>query len=77
MQRLLFKGPVYGAYSELFAACSTELKAENNGGYILAWGRIAELPGYINDGLRNETQGGTGASEKFVNYCERETISFQ
>jgi retinol dehydrogenase 12 len=77
MQRLLFKGPVYGAYSELFAAFSTELKAENNGGYILPWGRIAELPGYINDGLKHEAQGGTGASEKFVNFCERETIPFQ
>jgi retinol dehydrogenase 12 len=77
MQKLIFKGPVYGAYSELFAAFSPNLKAENNGGYVLAWGRIAELPRYITDGLKSKAEGGTGEAKMFVDYCERVTIEFQ
>ncbi|KAE8444138.1 hypothetical protein EG329_000826 [Mollisiaceae sp. DMI_Dod_QoI] len=75
--KLLFKGPVYGAYSELFAAFSPELKAENNGGYVMAWGRIAELPRNITHGLRSKAEGGSGEAKMFVDYCERETIMFQ
>ncbi|RAO69316.1 uncharacterized protein BHQ10_005328 [Talaromyces amestolkiae] len=75
--KLLFKGPIYGAYSEIFAAFSPKIKAENNGGYILAWGRIAQLPRYITDGLESEAQGGTGGAKMFVEYCERETTGFQ
>ena len=77
MQKLLFKGPVYGAYSELFAAFSPKLKADNNGGYVLAWGRVEKLPKYITDGLKGESEGGTGGAKMFVDYCERETMRFQ
>ncbi|KAF5017036.1 hypothetical protein F66182_11102, partial [Fusarium sp. NRRL 66182] len=75
--KLLFKGPVYGAYSELFAGFSPEIKAEHNGGYVLAWGRIAELPKYITDGLKSQAQGGNGGAKMFIDYCERETTGFQ
>ncbi|EEA21392.1 short-chain dehydrogenase, putative [Talaromyces marneffei ATCC 18224] len=75
--KLLFRGPVYGAYSELFAAFSPKLTAENNGGYVLAWGRIAELPKYITDGLKSKSEGGTGGAKMFMNYCERETRRYQ
>ena len=73
----MFKSPAYGAYSELFAAFSPELKAENNGGYVLAWGRLAELPKHILDGLKSKIDGGTGEAKMFVDYCERETLAFK
>jgi retinol dehydrogenase 12 len=77
VQNLLFKGPVYGAYSELYAGFSPDLKAENNGGYVMAWGRIAELPEDVTKGLKSKEQGGTGAAEAFLEYCERHTKRFQ
>lgn len=73
----MFKGPVYGAYSELFAAFSPNLKAEDNGGYIMAWGRKADLPKYILKGPKIESEGGSGEANTFVEYCERETSDFQ
>ncbi|KAH6666816.1 putative short-chain dehydrogenase [Halenospora varia] len=61
------KGPIYGAYSEIYAAFSPEVTAEHNGGYLMAWGRIAELPKEIEKEL---SPGGN--SEKFYSYCDRE-----
>jgi len=66
----VFKPPIFGAYSEMYAAFSPELRAEHNGGYIIAWGRVADLPDDIADGLTN------GALAKFAEYCERETNIF-
>ncbi|KAI1327029.1 putative short-chain dehydrogenase [Xylariaceae sp. FL0255] len=75
--KMMFKGPVYGPYSELFAAFSPILEEEYNGGYVLAWRRVAELPDYIRCGLKSETEGGTGGVKMFVEYCEREIVRFQ
>ncbi|KAG4440605.1 hypothetical protein IFR05_003922 [Cadophora sp. M221] len=62
------KGPVYGAYSELFAGFSPEVTPEHNGGYMMAWGRIV--------GWKSKANGGTGAAKKFLEYCDRETKEF-
>jgi len=34
--------PIYGAYTELFAGLSPEVKEENSGCFIQPWGRIVE-----------------------------------
>lgn len=74
---LLFRSPqVFGAYSELYAAFSPEIKAEHNGGHMMAWGRIAELPKDIIQGMKSKAEGGTGAKEKFMTYCDREVKDF-
>jgi len=73
---LVFKPPIYGAYSELYASFSPDLKEEHNGGYVIAWGRIANLPEGIMKGMKNKADGGTGAAGRFVEYCERETRGF-
>jgi retinol dehydrogenase-12 len=70
------KGPVYGAYSELYAAFSPDLKAEHNGAYITAWGRLAQLPEDLSNAIRKTEDGGSGAADKFCTYCERETSRF-
>jgi hypothetical protein len=75
-QRLIFKGPVYGAYSELYASFSPEVKAEQNGGHLMAWGRAADLPEDIIKGMKSEAEGGTGAAKKFFEYCDREIKDF-
>ncbi|KAH9203315.1 putative short-chain dehydrogenase [Leptodontidium sp. 2 PMI_412] len=70
------KGPVYGAYSELFAGFSPEVTPEHNGGYMMAWGRIGELTLDVQDGWKSKANGGTGAAEIFLKYCDRETKEF-
>jgi hypothetical protein len=43
----------------------------------MAWGRVAELPDDITNGLKSKGDGENGAAEKFLEYCERETKGFQ
>ncbi|KAG0646559.1 Short-chain dehydrogenase reductase [Hyphodiscus hymeniophilus] len=77
IMKRVFKEPVYGAYTELYASLSPELKAEHNGGYIMAWGRIAQLPAHVAKGLKSTSQGGTGSAEKFFEHCDRETKGYK
>ena len=42
----------------------------------MAWGRVAERPGHIQKGLKGENEGGSGAAETFVRYCDQETKSY-
>lgn len=76
MQRTILKPAIYGAYSELYAALSPELKEENNGGYLLPWGRIGEMQEDIAKGLKSKSEGGTGTAARFIEYCNRKTESF-
>jgi retinol dehydrogenase 12 len=72
-QGILFKPPVFGAYSELFAALSPSITAQHNGGFVVPWGRFGDIPAHIEKGLKPQADGGSGAAEKFWCWCERET----
>lgn len=76
MQSLVFKSPVYGAYSELYAALFPGLNEEHNGGFLLAWGRVGEVQEDIAKGLKSKSEGGTGTAARFIEYCDREIKSF-
>jgi retinol dehydrogenase-12 len=62
--------------SRLYAGFSPELKSEHNGGYVLAWGRISKVTEDVARGRKSDTEGGTGAAKKFVEYCDHETKEF-
>ncbi|KAL4873571.1 hypothetical protein BDV12DRAFT_182349 [Aspergillus spectabilis] len=72
----VFKGPRYGAYTELFAACSPRVTARTNGSYILPWGRFGTVPKHIEKGMRPTSTGGTGLAERFWSWCEKETAAY-
>jgi retinol dehydrogenase-12 len=71
-QATIMKPAVYAAYSELYAAYSPDVKPEQNGGHLMAWGRPADMPPYIAEGFKSESEGGTGVAEKFFEYSNRE-----
>ncbi|KAI1459644.1 NAD(P)-binding protein [Annulohypoxylon moriforme] len=73
----VFKGPIYGAYTELFTGFSTDITSKENGGYIIPWGRFGSVPGHMAGGMRSEEEGGTNLSEKLYNWCEAITRSYQ
>ncbi|KAI1103708.1 NAD(P)-binding protein [Jackrogersella minutella] len=73
----IFKGPIYGAYTELFAGFSPEVTSKENGRYIIPWGRLGSVPEHMAGGMKSKEQGGTGSSEKFWNWCEAVTQSYQ
>jgi NAD(P)-dependent dehydrogenase (short-subunit alcohol dehydrogenase family) len=57
--------PKLGAYTLLYAGLSPEVTVENNGGYIIPWGRIYRVNRKdINHALTPVEEGGLGAGKK-------------
>ena len=76
LQGILFKPPVFGAYTELFAALSPSVTAKHNGGFIVPWGRFGDIPDHIEKGLRTKAEGGSGAASRFWEWCQKETENY-
>ncbi|XXH01635.1 hypothetical protein Hte_007995 [Hypoxylon texense] len=75
MMGMVFKGPTYGAFTELYAGFSSEIQGEN-GCYIIPWGRPGSIPRHMAPGMISKEEGGTGLSKKFWDWCEAATGSF-
>ncbi|KAK7750954.1 short-chain alcohol dehydrogenase [Diatrype stigma] len=73
--KILFP-PVYGAYTELFAAVSPELTPDKSGAYIYPWGRLGSLPAGIENSLKTGSEGGSGVAAKFLSWCAKQTEEF-
>jgi NAD(P)-dependent dehydrogenase (short-subunit alcohol dehydrogenase family) len=66
-----------GAYTELWAGLSDELKMENNGGYVVPWGRLHPATRQdLLDCLKSEGEGGNGKATKFWQWCEEKTTDY-
>ncbi|PTD09329.1 putative oxidoreductase [Fusarium culmorum] len=75
--RILLHPPIKGAYSELWAGLSTEIKLEDGGRYGVPWGKWH--PGPRKDlllSLKTKDDGGSGVAVAFWDWCEKETASF-
>lgn len=66
----------YGAYTELYAACSPELTATDGGAFIAPWGRKMEPKHDVAKALKEKSEGGTGVARQFWEWCEKETKDF-
>ncbi|KAI8632859.1 NAD(P)-binding protein [Xylariaceae sp. FL1651] len=68
--------PVFGAYTELYAGLSPELKIEHNGTYVIPWGRrrpdneITRKD--ILKAMAPEEEGGLGYAKKLWEWCEEQ-----
>jgi retinol dehydrogenase-12 len=76
LQGALLKPAIFGAYTELWAGFSPQVTAEQNGHFIVPWGRFGALPPNIEKGLRSQKDGGSGLAEQFVEWCQRETQAY-
>lgn len=74
MNAFVLQDTVYGAYTELYAGLSEEVGLENNGTYVIPWGRVSveeKIPRKdLVRALRTEGEGGLGYGEKFWRWCE-------
>lgn len=66
--------PVFGAYTELYAGLSKDITLENNGAYVIPWGRVRrdeECPRKdIIKAMTPEEDGGLGYGKKLWEWCE-------
>ena len=66
-----------GAYTNLWAGLSTEIKAKDGGRYAIPWGRWHGCPRRdIMDGFMDKEDGGTGVAGEFWRWCEERTKEF-
>ncbi|KAH8665074.1 short-chain dehydrogenase [Tricladium varicosporioides] len=67
--RMVQYKPIFGAYTELFAGLSPEVKTEN-GHWIIPWGRYLDIRKDLIDATKTEAEGGTGVGLKFWEWNE-------
>ncbi|RDL33756.1 Uncharacterized protein BP5553_08124 [Venustampulla echinocandica] len=73
---ILYKA-IFGAYTELWAGLSPDVTMDNNGCYVLPWGRIHPSPSQdILRALKGTEDGGTGRAKEFREWCEKETSKY-
>jgi retinol dehydrogenase 12 len=68
----IFKGPKYGAYTELYASLSDSVE---NGGYYVPWGRPGVAPDHLNKSLES-ANGKLSVADQFYEWCEKEVSPF-
>jgi len=68
VQGALFKGPKYGAYTELYAGLSPKVQS---GDYVVPWGRPGIAPDHLNDALK-PSRNASSTSSRLYDWCEKE-----
>ena len=69
--------PIMGAYTELWAGLSPEVKPEDGGRYAIPWGRWHTSPRRdILESLKTKQEGGTGLAAEFWDWCEEKTKEY-
>ncbi|KAE8555699.1 hypothetical protein EYB25_000397 [Talaromyces marneffei] len=67
-----------GAYTELWAGLSPELKIEDNGKYIMPWGRIHPNPRRdLLDTMKTKEDGGNGVAAAFIEFADEQIADFR
>ncbi|KAF5673900.1 short-chain dehydrogenase reductase [Fusarium heterosporum] len=64
--------PIYGAYTELFAAFSSDITIEKSGTWVVPWGRFMPIRPDVQKGALPESEGGTGMAEFFWKWSEEQ-----
>ena len=68
----------FGAYTELWAGLSSDLKITDGGKYIIPWGRLHSKPREdILEAMKTKEEGGTGDAATFVHYCDDQIANFK
>lgn len=66
-----------GALTELFAGLSPDITANNNGCYVVPWGKISENPREdIVLAMKPKDEGGNGVSAEFWEFCLEKTKDY-
>ncbi|KAF2205450.1 NAD(P)-binding protein [Delitschia confertaspora ATCC 74209] len=68
----VFKGPKFGAYTELYAGLNSEVQ---NGNYYIPWGRRGFAPDHLEKACKASGKG-ESTSMRFYGWCEREVQKF-
>lgn len=77
MMAPFFHPPKMGAYTELWAGISPDVKSGDGNKFIIPWGRWNKTPKKEHlASLKSKDEGGTGLAAEFFDYCDAETKEF-
>ncbi|GKZ37444.1 hypothetical protein AbraIFM66950_008994 [Aspergillus brasiliensis] len=73
----LLHSPALAAHTVLYAGLSGDLGLENNGAYVVPWGRFhdAVAPTLL-DAMKRKEEGGTGRASEFWEFCVESTRDY-
>ena len=66
----------FGAYTELYAGLAPDITPENNGCYIIPWGRMMEPRADLRNAMKGKDEGGAGTAAAFWDWCETQTSKY-
>lgn len=67
-----------GAYTELWAGLSPELTIEDNGKYVVPWGRLHPNPRKdLLSTMRSKEDGGNGVAAAFIEFADKQVEEFK
>lgn len=70
--------PIMGAYTELWAGPSVEVKADDDGRFAVPWGRWHQHPREdVIASLKTKEEGGAGLAADFCTRCEEQTEKYE
>ncbi|OJJ65081.1 hypothetical protein ASPSYDRAFT_75516 [Aspergillus sydowii CBS 593.65] len=73
----LLYSPEMAALTELYAGLSPDINLENNGCYVIPWGRIhTTVAPHLRNAMRVKDLGGTVKAEQFWEFCEEKTKGY-
>lgn len=73
---LLYK-PELGANTALYAGLSKDITLEENGCYVIPWGRISQsVRQDLLDAMKLEDDGGSGTAKLFWDFCDEKTRDY-
>jgi len=64
--------PIHGAYTELYTGLSPEISMDQSGGWVIPWGRLADIRKDIAEAAKSKEEGGSGTAEKFWAWSEEQ-----
>ncbi|ORY02065.1 hypothetical protein BCR34DRAFT_89436 [Clohesyomyces aquaticus] len=76
LEKCFLYPPIYGAYTELWAALTPELTPDRSGANVYPWGRFGSLPAGVEASLKESSEGGTGLAAKFISWVDAQTESY-
>ncbi|KAI1381384.1 NAD(P)-binding protein [Hypoxylon crocopeplum] len=62
--------PIYGAYTQLFAAFSPKVTPEMSGHFLAPWGRFWNVSKHMIAASKSQSEGGTGVARQFWDWTE-------
>ncbi|KAL7942025.1 hypothetical protein V8C42DRAFT_333382, partial [Trichoderma barbatum] len=70
LRKTLLYPPLYGAYTNLFAAFSPEVTLEKTGTFVAPWGQFWTVSKEMIAGTISKSEGGTGIASSFWDWTE-------